>query len=164
LYYKQPIVIGALGVSNLTVELGKTFGKIPLGLMSVVPGNQTYFIIDNTFSNLNFYEFVTDEYATFNWQHDFNGRIFARIPFLRKLNLREIIGAKGVYGTISDENKAINASGLTYLAPEKPYWEYNVGVGNIFKVFRIDFTWRGNYRDVPDASNFTIKGSFGFYF
>jgi hypothetical protein len=44
-------------------------------------GNQTYFIIDNTFSNLNFYEFVTDEYATFNWQHDFNGRIFARIPF-----------------------------------------------------------------------------------
>ncbi|HRG18083.1 MAG TPA: DUF5686 family protein [Flavobacterium lutivivi] len=164
LYYKQPIVIGALGVSNLTVELGKTFGKIPLGLMSVVPGNQTYFIIDNTFSNLNFYEFVTDEYATFNWQHDFNGRIFARIPFLRKLNLREIIGAKGVYGTISNENKAINASGLTYLAPEKPYWEYNVGVGNIFKVFRIDFTWRGNYRDVPDASNFTIKGSFGFYF
>ena len=61
-------------------------------------------------------------------------------------------------------SRQINASGLTYLAPEKPYWEYNVGVGNIFKVFRLDFTWRGNYRDVPEASNFTIKGSFGFYF
>ena len=164
LYYKQPIIIGAIGRSNFTMELGKTFGKIPLGLMSIVPGNQTYFIIDNTFSNLNFYEFITDQYATFQWEHNFNGKIFARIPGLRKLNLREIVGVKGVYGTVSDENKAINASGLIYKAPERPYWEYSAGVGNIFKVFRIDFAWRANYRDLPDTSNFTIKGSFGFYF
>lgn len=164
LYYKQPIVIGPLGRSNFTMELGKTFGQVPLGLMSVVPGNQTYFIIQNTFSNLNFYEFVADEYATFQWEHNFNGKIFARIPGIRKLNLREIIGVRGVYGTVSDENRAINASGLVYQAPEKPYWEYSAGIGNIFKVFRLDFAWRANYRDVPDTSNFTIKGSFGFYF
>lgn len=164
LYYKQPIVIGPLGRSNVTVELGKTFGQIPLGLMSVVPGNQTLFIIDNTFSNLNFYEFVADQYATLKWEHNFQGKIFARIPGLRKLNLREIVGVKGVYGTVSDENRLINASGLIYQAPEKPYWEYSAGVGNIFKVFRLDFAWRGNYRDVPETNNFTIKGSFGFYF
>lgn len=164
LYYKQPIIIGPLGRSNFTMELGKTFGQIPLGLMSVVPGNQTYFIIQNTFSNLNFYEFVADEYATFQWEHNFNGKIFARIPGLRKLNLREIVGIRGVYGTISDENRAINASGLVYKAPEKPYWEYSAGIGNIFKVFRLDFAWRGNYRNLPDTNNFTIKGSFGFYF
>ncbi|MEK8179427.1 DUF5686 family protein [Flavobacterium buctense] len=164
LYYKQPIVIGPLGRSNFTMELGKTFGQIPLGLMSVVPGNQTYFIIQNTFSNLNFYEFVADEYATLQWEHNFNGKIFARIPGLRKLNLREIVGVRGVYGTISDENRAINASGLLYKAPEKPYWEYSAGIGNIFKVFRLDFAWRGNYRNLPDTDNFTIKGSFGFYF
>ncbi|MCZ8332575.1 MAG: DUF5686 family protein [Flavobacterium sp.] len=164
LYYKQPVIIGAIGRSNFTVELGKTFGQIPLGLMSVVPGNQTYFIIDNTFNNLNFYEFVADQYATINWQHNFQGKIFARIPGLRKLNLREIIGVKGVYGTVSDENQAINASGLIYQSPEKPYWEYSAGIGNIFKVFRLDFAWRGNYRDVPDGNNFTVKGSFGFHF
>jgi len=164
LYYKQPVIIGAIGRSNFTMELGKTFGQIPLGLMSVVPGNQTYFIIDNTFNNLNFYEFVADQYATFKWEHNFNGKIFARIPGLRKLNLREIVGVKGVYGTISDENKAINASGLIYKAPERPYWEYSAGIGNIFKVFRLDFAWRANYRDLPDTSNFTVKGSFGFYF
>jgi hypothetical protein len=164
LYYKQPIVIGAIGRSNFTMELGKTFGKVPLGLMSVVPGNQTLFIIDNTFSNLNFYEFVADQYATLQWEHNFQGKIFARIPYFRKLNLREIIGVRGVYGTVSDENIAINDSGLPYLAPEKPYWEYSAGIGNIFKVFRLDFAWRGNYRDIPDTSNFTIKGSFGFYF
>ena len=164
LYFKQPVIIGAIGRSNFTVELGKTFGQIPLGLMSVVPGNQTPFIIENTLSNLNFYEFVADQYATLQWEHNFQGKIFARIPYLRKLNLREIIGIRGVYGTISDENRLINASGLIYQAPEKPYWEYSAGIGNIFKVFRLDFTWRGNYRDVPETSNFTIKGAFGFYF
>ena len=163
-YYKQPIIIGPLGRTNLIMEVGKTYGQVPLGLLSIVPGNQTYFTIENTFNNLNFYEFVTDQYATFQWNHNFNGKIFSRIPLMRKLNWREIIGVKAVYGTISNENKAINASGLIYNAPEDVYWEYNAGIGNIFKVFRIDFSWRGNYLDMPDATKFAVKGSFGFYF
>ena len=164
LYYKQPIIIGPLGRTNLIMEVGKTFGTIPLGLMSVIPGNQTYFSIENTFSNLNFYEFVTDQYATLQWEHNFGGRLFSRIPFMRKLNWREIVGAKSVYGTISDANRAINASGLVYNAPEKVYWEYSAGIGNIFKVFRIDFAWRGNYLRYTRYKSFTVKGSFGFYF
>lgn len=164
IYYNQPIIIGAIGRTNFITELGKTYGKVPLGLLSVVPGNQTYFTIENTFNNLKFYEFVTDQYATVQWIHNFQGKLFARIPLLRKLNWREIIGAKGVYGTVSDENRAINASGLAYNAPEKFYWECSAGVGNIFKVLRIDFSWRGNYLDVPGASKFTAKASIGFYF
>ena len=164
IYYKQPITIGPLGRTNLILELGKTFGTIPLGLMSIVPGNQTFFTMENAFSNLNYYEFVTDKYATLQWNHDFNGRLFARIPFLRKLNWREIIGVKGAYGTVSDANKAINASGLEYLAPEKVYWEYNAGIGNIFKIFRLDFSWRGSYLDMPNINRFAVKGSVGFYF
>jgi hypothetical protein len=164
LFYKQPIIIGPLGRTNITMELGKTFGTIPLGLMSVIPGNQTYFTIENTFSNLNFYEFISDQYLTLKWDHNFNGRIFARIPFMRKLNWREIIGVRGVYGTISDANRSINASGLAYQAPENMYWEYSAGIGNIFKVFRLDFSWRGNYLNAPDATKFAIKGSFGFHF
>ncbi|RTY86378.1 MULTISPECIES: DUF5686 and carboxypeptidase-like regulatory domain-containing protein [unclassified Flavobacterium] len=164
LYYKQPIIIGPLGRTNIIVEVGKTFGKVPLGLLSVIPGNQTYFTIENTFSNLNFYEFVSDQYATLQWNHNFNGRIFSRIPFMRKLNWRELISIKGVYGSISDENRAINASGLVYNAPEKGYWEYSAGIGNIFKVFRIDFAWRANYLNVPETNRFTVKGSFGFNF
>jgi hypothetical protein len=164
LFYKQPIIIGPLGRTNITMELGKTFGTIPLGLMSVIPGNQTYFTIENTFSNLNFYEFISDQYATLKWDHNFNGRIFARIPFMRKLNWREIVGIRGVYGSISNANRAINASGLAYNAPENGYWEYSAGIGNIFKVFRIDFSWRGNYLNTPDATKFAIKGAFGFHF
>ncbi|MFZ4105668.1 DUF5686 family protein [Flavobacterium sp.] len=164
LYFKKPILIGPLGRTNLTMELGKTFGKVPLGLMDVIPGNQTFFIIQNTFNNLNFYEFVSDRYATFQWEHNFQGRLFSRIPFMKKLNWREIIGARSVYGDISNENKLLNASGILYKTPTNPYWEYSVGVGNIFKVFRIDASFRGNYRDIPGTNNFTIKGQFGFYF
>ncbi|WP_298221597.1 DUF5686 and carboxypeptidase-like regulatory domain-containing protein [Flavobacterium sp.] len=163
-YYNQPIIIGAIGRTNLISEFGKTYGKVPLGLLSVVPGNQTYFTIENTFNNLNFYEFVTDEYVTLQWIHNFQGKLFARVPFLRKLNWREIIGAKGVYGTVSDENRAINASGLEYVAPEKFYWEYSAGIGNIFKVLRIDFSWRGNYLEMPRATKLSVKASIGFYF
>ncbi len=164
LYYKQPIIIGALGRSNVIMEVGKTFGTVPLGLMSIIPGNQTFFTIENTFSNLNFYEFLSDEYVTLQWNHNFGGRLFSRIPLMRKLNWREYVSVKGVYGSISDQNRAINASGLPYNAPENGYWEYSAGVGNIFKLFRIDFAWRGTYLNTPDTNRFSVKGSFGFNF
>ncbi|WP_281336641.1 DUF5686 family protein [Flavobacterium eburneipallidum] len=164
LFYRQPIIIGPLGRSDVVVEMGKTFGYIPLGLMSVVPGNQSLFSIPNTFNNLQFYEFVTDQYATLKWSHDFQGRFFSRIPFMRKLNWRENIGIRTIYGTISDQNRLINASGLNYNAPEKIYWEYSAGIGNIFKLLRVDFSWRGNYLEMPEANKFAVKISFGFYF
>ena len=163
-YYKKPIIIGPLGRSNIILEMGKTFGYVPLGLMSIVPGNQSLFNISNTFNNLKFYEFITDQYVTLKWDHNFQGRLFSRVPFMRKLNWREIIGVKSVYGTVSNDNRLLNASGLIYNTPDKIYWEYSAGIGNIFKLIRIDFSWRGNYLNMPDANKFAIKGSFGFYF
>lgn len=163
-YYRQPMLIGGLGRMFTTFEVGKTFGEVPLGLLNVVPGNQSYFTIENTYSLLDYYEFVTDTYASLHVEHNFNGKFFSRIPLFRKLNLREIVGAKAVWGEISDKNIALSASNINYMAPSKMYYEYSVGVGNIFKVFRIDFSWRGSYRDVPNANNFAIKGAFGFHF
>jgi len=137
---------------------------VPLSLLSPIPGNQTYFSIYNNFSQLDFYEFVSDTYASLHIQHNFGGRLFSRIPVLRKLNLREVIGFRAVYGQISDSNIALNASNIVYRAPEDIYWEYSVGVGNIFKIFRLDFNFRGNYLDNPGARKFGITGTFGFNF
>ena len=167
--YIQPWQIGGFGRLTTTIETGKTYGIVPLGLLSVVPGNQSYFSIYNTFSQLDFYEFVTDSYTSFHMEHNFNGRFFSRIPFLRKLNLREIIGIRGVWGELSQENIDISTTGnpneFPLVAPtDKMYYEYSFGVGNIFKVFRIDFNFRGNYFDHPNARKFGVTGSFGFYF
>lgn len=163
--YIQPWQLGGYGRLYTTVEAGKTFGDVPLGLLSVVPGNQSYFSIYNTFSQLDYYEFVTDTYTSLHLEHNFNGRIFSRIPFLKKYNLRAILGLRGVWGEISQGNRDLNASGLLYQAPnDKIYWEYSAGIGNIFKIFRLDFNFRGNYLDNPDARKFGITGTFGFHF
>ena len=164
--YLQPWQIGGFGRLTSTIELGKTYGEVPLGLLSVVPGNQSYFSIYNTFSQLDFYEFVTDTYASLHLEHNFNGRFFSRIPLLRKLNLREIVSVRGVWGELSEENIALSESAnIPLIAPNnEPYWEYSFGIGNIFKIFRLDFNFRGNYLNNPDARKFGITGTFGFHF
>jgi hypothetical protein len=163
-YYRQPLLIGGFGRMFATLEAGKTFGEVPLGLLSIVPGNQSYLLVGNTFSLLEYYEFITDTYASVHIDHNFNGRFFSRLPFIRKLNLRELVGIKAVWGSISQENIDLSASNIPYVAPTKPYYEYSVGIGNIFKVLRVDFAWRGNYRDVPGATNFGVKASAGVHF
>ncbi|MEM9647499.1 MAG: DUF5686 family protein [Bacteroidota bacterium] len=164
--YRQPWQIGGFGRLTSSVELGKTFGEVPLSLLSVVPGNQTLFSLYNTFPNLDFYEFVTDTYATLHLEHNFNGRLFSRIPILRNWNLREIVGLRGAWGQLSDGNIALSApANIPLMAPEDQiYWEYSFGIGNIFKILRIDFNFRGNYLDNPDARRFGITGTFGFNF
>lgn len=164
--YIQPWQLGGFGRLRSTIEVGKTFGEVPLGLLSVVPGNQSYFSIYKTFSQLDFYEFVTDTYAALFLEHNFNGRLFSRIPLLRKLDWREIVSVRGVWGSLSDENIALSApANIPLVAPTNEiYYEYSFGIGNIFKIFRIDFNFRGNYLDNPDARDFGITGSFGFQF
>lgn len=167
--YIQPWQVGGFGRLTTTIEAGKTFGEVPLGLLSVIPGNQSYFSIYNTFSQLDFYEFVSDTYTSFHLEHNFNGRIFSRIPFLRQFNLREIVSLRGVWGEISPENVALsttsNPNSIPLVAPnDKVYYEYSFGIGNIFKVFRIDFNFRGNYLENENARKFGVTGTFGFYF
>jgi len=167
--YIQPWQIGGFGRLTSSIEAGKTFGEVPLALLSVVPGNQTFFSIYNTFSQLDFYEFVTDTYTSVHLEHNFNGRLFSRIPFLKKYNLRAIASIRGVWGELSPENIALSTTGnpveFPLIAPDsKIYYEYSIGVANIFKILRVDFNFRGNYLDNPGARRFGVTGSFGFYF
>ena len=173
--YTQPWNIGGLGKAYTTIEIGKTFDEVPLALLNPVPGNQTLFSIYNTFTQLDYYEFVSDTYASFHFQHNFGGRVFSRIPFLRKLNLREIIGFRTIYGNISQENIELSRPAFEVLTDrpltpenlspsEELYWEWSVGIGNIFRVFRIDFNFRGNYLDNPGARDFGVTGVFRFSF
>ena len=159
--YIQPILIGSFGKSNISVEAGKTFQAVPISLLSIIPGNQSYGQIPGTFSQLNFYEFVTDSYATFILDHHFNGFFFNRIPWVKKLNLREVGFFRTAWGSISERSQKMNQSTVTYLAPEnQAYVEYGVGVENIgfgnLRILRIDFNWRGNYLNSPNARPFGI--------
>ena len=151
--YNQPILLGKLGLLIATVDAGKTFGAVPVTLLSPIPANQTYWITKNTFSLMNYYDFVTDTYVSGHFEQHFNGLILNRIPLIKHLKLRSLITFKTVYGTISDENIAINKSSITYTAPtDKLYYEYGFGLENIgyqnIRPLRVDFIWRGDHTSI----------------
>ncbi len=165
----KPILLGSWGKTLLNFEAGKNFDTVPLALQNVIPGNQSYGIVPNTFAQLNYYEFVADTYSTLHIEHHFNGKILSFIPLIKKLKLREVAFIRGAYGSLSDASKNINVENLKYSAPDQQvYYEYgfgieNIGFGNI-RIFRVDFNWRGNYLDRPEASKFGIKAGFQFVF
>ncbi|WP_417428318.1 DUF5686 family protein [Halpernia sp.] len=163
--YTQPILLGTWGKSKVNMELGKNFDTVPLALQNIIPGNQSYNLIPNTFSQLNYYEFVADSYATINIEHHFNGKILSYIPLIKKLKLREIGLFRAAYGTLSNASKVINLSSIQYSAPsEHVYYEYGFGIENIgfgnLRILRVDFNWRGNYLDRPGITRFGIKAGF----
>ncbi|CAL2090083.1 DUF5686 and carboxypeptidase-like regulatory domain-containing protein [Tenacibaculum sp. 190524A02b] len=155
--YSQPILLGKFGLLDATIEGGKTFGTVPIGLLNPVPANQSLSLVKNTFSLLNYYDFVTDTYAATHLEHHFNGFILNRIPLLKKLKLRSLVTFRAAYGTISNENRAINdgivntrgIANINYNTPNKLYYEYGVGIENIgygnLRFLRIDAVWRSNY-------------------
>lgn len=168
MFYK-PVLLGSWGKTIINFEAGKNFDTVPLALQNVIPGNQSYGLVPNTFSQLNYYEFVADTYTTLHLEHHFNGKILSFIPLIKKLKLREVAFIRSAYGTLSDASKNINVEGFKYSAPNQQiYYEYgfgieNIGFGNI-RIFRVDFNWRGNYMDRPEANKFGIKAGFQFGF
>ena len=161
LQYVHPWLIGFAGRLITTLQASKTFGTVPLAMMDIPAGNQSYLLVPNTFALLDYYEFVTDRNVSLNLEHHFNGRVFSHIPLLKKLRLRSVIFARGLWGDFSPENEKLNLSNVIYKAPNKDiYYEYgfgieNIGLGNL-RIFRVDFNWRGNYKTLT-SRDFGVK-------
>jgi hypothetical protein len=156
LSFNQRIRYGPIG--NGTVELAGEyiFDVIPYPLLGVHLGNQTPIWSPVLFNLMNFGEFVSDQYFSMQYRHNFEGLFLNRIPLMRKLKWRLVATANVLYGSLSDENKAIiseqtpdGADTLKpgSLTPGKPYVELGYGVENIFKFFRVDFIHRLTYLD-----------------
>ncbi|WP_187695237.1 DUF5686 family protein [Chryseobacterium sp.] len=165
----KPMLIGSWGKSFINLEAGKNFDPVPLALQNVIPGNQSYSLVANTFSQLNYYEFVADTYTTGHLEHHFNGKILSFIPLIKKLKLREVAFIRGAYGTLSEASKNINLEGYKYSAPDRNiYYEYGFGIENIgwgnLRFLRVDFNWRGNYLTRPDVQKFGIKAGIQFFY
>lgn len=164
--FAKPFLVGSFGRSDVVLEAGKTFEGLPLSLLSVIPGNESYGQVPGTFSQVDYYEFITDTYATLIVDHHFNGWIFNKIPLLKKLKLREVGFIRAAWGDISEASLNINRSSIPYLAPnDKIYFEYGFGIENIglgnFRPFRVNFNWRGNHLENPDARKFGVTIGMG---
>lgn len=150
-----------LGYTDVNFTGGKIFGILPYPLMELHGGNETYMFDPYAYNMMRYFEFASDQYVSASAEHHFNGLFLNRIPLLKKLKFREIAGIKGVWGSINDANRnvLIFPSSLKALN-NGPYLEANIGVENIFKIFRIDALWRLTYPLPKAIDNFGFKFSF----
>jgi hypothetical protein len=163
-----------LGYTDISTEAGKIFGNVSFPLLFIHRANQTYSYEKNAYNLMNFLEFVSDQYASVNIDHCFNGFIFNKIPLLKKLKLREIVTLKVLYGSISKGNNPSVQSGvykfpadalgipLTYTLQKRPYIEASIGISNILKIFRVDLIKRFTYTGNPNISDTGIRIQFRF--
>ncbi len=171
-FYLSPI-----GFTNLELEAGKVFGDaIPYTSLYIHRANQTYSYQLRSYNLMNFLEFVSDEYTAVYFEHHFNGFFMNKIPLFKHLKWRAIVSAKGIYGRLTDANNPTVTSGLmnfptdkygkptTFSLTDKPYAEVSVGVGNIFKFFRVDVVKRVSYLDHTNVQEYGIRARFKFDF
>ncbi|MEM6966799.1 MAG: DUF5686 family protein [Bacteroidota bacterium] len=166
------IFMAPFGYTDMFLSGGKVWGTgIPYYMLLVPRGNQGLTALYFNHNLMNFMEFTNDFHLSWNFQHFFKGYIFNKVPLLRKLKLREIVSFKGVWGRLSDQNNPEkNSEFIQFLRDEndepitsslqsKPYMEFSVGVGNIFKVLRVDLIKRLTYLDNPEIQTmFGVKG------
>lgn len=157
------VSIAPFGSVYYNVFAGKYFGTLPYPLLEIHPGNEYLYYNKYAFEMMNKYEFISDEYVGFNFEHSIGGGIFNYIPKLRNLKLRQFWTAKGVVGSLSDENRTLNLNkGYAFRTLEgNPYIEIGTGVENIFELFRIDFVWRVTPQPLPGESKEKYFGIFG---
>lgn len=165
-----------LGYTDFVIEGGKIFGTAPFPLLDIHRANQSYAYQLQSYNLMNFLEFVSDQYASLNVDHYFNGFFFNKIPLLRRLKWREAMSIKVLYGSLSrnnnpDYNPALlklptTADGvpITYSLEKMPYIEGSVAIANIFKFFRVDLVKRFTYLDHPGISQLGLRARFKFDF
>ena len=121
-------------------------------------------------------EFFNDRFwsAEFNW--DMQGKIFNRIPLVKKLRWREYIGAKMLWGGLSDKNNpylAENAGSRLLMAfpdeshimnPKIPYWEISLGIRSIFRFFQLEYVRRMNYNSERFGPKNSVRVGFTLMF
>ena len=168
--------LSQLGYTDVRVLGNMLVGKVPFPLLNISPANQSLAYDPSAYNKMNYLEFVSDHYAGINLTQSFNGFFLNKIPLIEHLKWREYLSFKALYGGLRNENNPLFSSNLyqfptgsnggngTYALGKTPYIEAGAGIGNIFKILRIDVIRRFNYLDHPGVSPYGIKFSFSLDF
>ena len=136
---KHFISFGFFGKTIYYVEAGKILGTVPFPLLKLHEGSTGIAYNMRSFNLMNYYEFASDEYVSFFAEHHFNGLVLNKIPLLRRLKFREVVYAKGVWGNLSDANRAVLQFPNRMSDVKIPYIEVGLGVENILNFLSINY-------------------------
>ena len=151
------------GRLDINVKGGIQWNKVPFPLLIMPAANLSYISQEETFGLIGQMEFLNDRYASLDLAWDLNGKIFNRIPLVKKLKWREWLGFRMLWGDLSDKNNPYiernEGSTLLMQFPEgcnvmnsdKPYCEFVAGIHNIFRFFQIEYVRRLNYLSLPSS-------------
>ncbi|GAB3493536.1 DUF5686 and carboxypeptidase-like regulatory domain-containing protein [Spirosoma knui] len=152
---KHSFRVGVLGRTYYSLGAGIIPATVPYPLLYTPLGNESLFYVGNAYNLMNYFEFVCDRWATVQFEHNFGGLLFNRLPVFRQLKWRELVTAKVLAGSVSSANLAMipatdgngqAVEGFSSLT-RTPYIEVGYGIDNIFKVLRVDAIHRLTYRD-----------------
>ncbi len=165
----QRLKMGLWGVSFYNVTASHNFNDLPYPLLRAHIGNEQIIFTNIAFSQMEFFEYLSDSYASLRYQHFFEGFLLNRIPLLKKLKWRLVGSANVLFGSVRQSNIDLQITEdeignplplFDSLDPNKPYLEAGLGVENIFKLFRVDWFHRLTYTDKPGVRKSSIKVSF----
>ena len=173
----QTLRLGTIGRSDYTFTAGYTPSHLPAPLLFPHLGNETFFFVRSAFSTMNYFEFVSDQFASIQYNHNFEGLLFNRIPLIKKLKWRLIGSANVLMGSQRSANreimrevdnplrvKFVDRYSFDSLDPTKPFAEVGYGIDNIFKVFRLQAFHRLTYLDNPKVERFRVMASINLSF
>ena len=145
---KQSLGLGIAGRLDYMLEGGVVIGSVPYPFLEIMHGNQTWSFDSYKFSLMSYGEFAADRYLTLHARWNAGGLLFDRIPWVNRLNLREMFSLKMAYGGLSERHSSVLPLPEGMHAPRTPYVEVGVGIGNILRVLNVESVWRlTNRRD-----------------
>lgn len=172
----QRIWLNSWGKIDMYVKGGIQWNQVPYPLLCMPEANLSYILQKNMFSLMDNMEFLNDRFVTAMFAWDMNGKLFNRIPLLRKLKWREYVGLKMLWGGLSDKNNPFlpqNAESPILMAfpefshvmdPKRPYWEVSIGIHNIFKFIHVEYVRRLCYNDYSTAHKRGVRMTLHFTF
>lgn len=171
------IWLNSWGKLDVYASGGVQWNKVPFPLLIMPRVNLSWLGQQGTytFQMMNNMEFLNDRYAMLYLAWDMNGKLFNRVPLLKKLKWREYISCRGMWGHLTDKNNPFlpqNAGDKTLLQfPEgcnvmtnTPYVEAAFGIHNIFKFLEVDYIHRFTYRDLDTAIKGGVRFAINFTF
>lgn len=174
----ERIWLNSYGRIDLNLRAAIAWNKAPFPLLLMPVANNSYLITRDMFNMIHNMEFVNDRYLSLQAEWDLSGKLFNRIPLLKALKLREVVGFRMLYGHLTSKNNpALNpgdhdlfympsSEGESIVHPmsHTPYMEFNIGIHNILKCIRIDYVRRLNYLGYPGVKKHGVRACLQFDF